>query len=331
MKMPAKTYLSLGLCLFLVFVACSIWPSVFGFLTLFVDALIPFALGAAIAYVGNILMSFYERHYFPSRQTGFAAKSRRPVCLAGACLTVVLLLIAVVWVVVPQFVACLQTLIQQAPAAVERLLSTPWVAENLPQTWLDQVSSFDWAAQLPRILGLLQTGAVGAADRMQGVFTALFSGVTTWAIAGIFALNILAQKERLGRQVHRLTKRFLRPRWRERLYGGLRRLDASFHRYIVGQCTEAVILGSLCALGMLVFGLPYAGMVGVLVGVFALVPLVGAYVGAVVGAFMVLSVSPWQALLFLVFFLVLQQLEANLLYPRVVGASVGLPGIWVRW
>ncbi len=122
---------------------------------------------------------------------------------------------------------------------------------------------------------------------------------------------------------------YLRLSWKDRILHAAELLNTCFHRFIVGQCVEAVILGVLCTLGMLIFRFPYAGMIGTLVGVCALIPIVGAYVGAFVGAFMILSVSPIKALLFLIFLVILQQIEGNLIYPRVVGSSVGLPGIWV--
>ena len=136
-------------------------------------------------------------------------------------------------------------------------------------------------------------------------------------------------KERLGHQFRRLLDTYWKPRWTEKLYYVLRTVDNCFHRFIVGQCVEAVILGLLCILGMLIFRFPYAGMIGALIGFTALIPVAGAYIGAVVGALMIFTVSPIQALLFLVFLVVLQQLEGNLIYPRVVGSSIGLPGIWV--
>ena len=121
----------------------------------------------------------------------------------------------------------------------------------------------------------------------------------------------------------------MRPKWAKRLLYGLRIFNESFRGYIVGQCTEAVILGVLCVVGMLIFRFPYAGMIGSLVGFTALIPVAGAYIGAAVGAVMILTQSPLKALLFGVFLVILQQLEGNLIYPRVVGRSIGLPALWV--
>ena len=148
-------------------------------------------------------------------------------------------------------------------------------------------------------------------------------------LALIFSLYLLAGKEKLQAQLARLLSTYLRPSWNRNLHHVAGVLNNCFHRYIVGQCTEAVILGSLCALGMLLLRLPYATMIGALVAFTALIPIAGAYIGASVGFFMIVTVSPMKGLIFLIFLLVLQQLEGNFIYPRVVGSSIGLPGIWV--
>jgi len=151
----------------------------------------------------------------------------------------------------------------------------------------------------------------------------------TTLLSFIFTLYLLGGRDRLGAQCRRLMRTYLRPGWNERIMHVLSVLNDSFHRYIVGQCTEALILGALCTLGMMLLRLPYATMIGALVAFTALIPVAGAYIGAGVGAFMILTVSPMQALVFLIFLVILQQLEGNIVYPRVVGASIGLPGIWV--
>ena len=148
-------------------------------------------------------------------------------------------------------------------------------------------------------------------------------------IALIFALYLLAGKDRLNRQFHALADTYLPERFTRRLWYVLVTAHDTFTRFFVGQFTEAIIIGVLCTLGMALFRLPYATMIGTLVGATALLPVVGAYLGAGIGAFMILTVNPLQALVFLIFIAVLQQLEGNLIYPRVVGTSIGLPGIWV--
>ena len=145
----------------------------------------------------------------------------------------------------------------------------------------------------------------------------------------IFAIYILASKEKLQSQIARTAKAYVKPEILKRTENVLKVADETFSSFIVGQCTEAVILGVLCIIGMKLFGFPYAPMVGTFIGATALIPVVGAYIGGAVGFIMILTVSPVKAALFLVFLVVLQQLEGNIIYPRVVGSSIGLPGMWV--
>ena len=161
--------------------------------------------------------------------------------------------------------------------------------------------------------------------------SAAFSTVFSVFASFVFAVYLLSGKETLTAGLNRVVNAYIKP---EKVRGGLKRvfsvLDDCFHRFIVGQCTEAIILGVLCIVGMTIFRFPYATMIGTLVGFTALIPIAGAYIGAAVGAFMVFTAdSLIGAALFIVFIVVLQQLEGNLIYPRVVGASIGLPGIWV--
>lgn len=149
-------------------------------------------------------------------------------------------------------------------------------------------------------------------------------------IAWVFGFGALRLgKDTLARQCKRLMERYMKPVWREKANYVLSILNDSFHKYVAGQCIEAVILGMLCMVGMLLLRLPYATMVGALIAVTALIPVAGAYIGGGVGALMIFSVSPVQAVVFVIFLVILQQLEDNLIYPKIVGSSLGLPAIWV--
>jgi len=154
-----------------------------------------------------------------------------------------------------------------------------------------------------------------------GAVSSLFSFLVTSLLSLIFSIYLLAEKETLSSEMDRLARRYLGSRAYKNVCYVIHILDDCFHRYIVGQCLEAVILGGLCVLGMAILRIPYALMVGALVAFTALIPVAGAYIGAGVGAFMILTVDPVKALIFLVFLVILQQLEGNLIYPRVVGSS----------
>lgn len=228
----------------------------------------------------------------------------------------------------------MRILIEQLPKAMESSLI--WLEDNFEisglfagENNLLKGDSLDIKESLLKAFNFLFTGVGGAMGAAFGIVTSMFSKAVTILISFIFSIYILAGKEKLGGQIRILFKTYLPKRFVEKLFYVLRVMNDSFHNYIVGQCTEAVILGALCAGGMLILQLPYAAMIGCLVGFVALIPVAGAYIGAIVGAFMIFTISPVQAVIFIVYLAVLQQLEGNLIYPRVVGSSVGLPGIWV--
>ncbi len=325
MKLEWKTCWRLGVAAFLLYLAIYYWETVSGLLGLLLGACVPLVLGAVIAYLINILMGFYERHWFPNSRKKLALASRRPVCMLAALLTVVLVLVLVVQMVVPEFISCVNALIRQAPAAVDELLSNPAIERLIPADIEERLAEMDWSALVKNIEKILIGGFTGAISAVGSIF----SGAVTALFALIFAVYILLGKDTLGRQCNRLMDGYLPEKWRARVRYALALLNRSFRSYVVGQCTEAVILGGLCMAGMSLLRFPYAAMIGALVGVTALIPVAGAYIGAGVGAFMILSVSAEKALWFLVYIVVLQQLEGNLIYPRVVGSSIGLPGIFV--
>lgn len=324
MKLTRKTCWQVGVAAFLLYLAIYYWGSAARLLRVFVGACVPLILGGVIAYVINILMAFYEKHYILPKG-GKLAGLRRPVCMLGALLTVVFVLVFVVRLVVPELLSCLNALVRQAPAAVDRLLRNPAVQKMIPADIEERIASIDWNNAVVHARKVLLSGFSGAANAVSSIF----SGIVTALFALIFSIYLLLGKDTLSRQCGRVLDSYLKPAWREKVRYALGVLNSSFHSYVVGQCTEAVVLGGLCIGGMMLFKFPYATMIGTLVGVTALIPVAGAYIGAGVGAFMILSVSPEKAIWFLVFIVVLQQLEGNLIYPRVVGSSIGLPGIFV--
>ncbi len=329
MKLSWKTCLKVGLSVFIVYLCIHYWPAVAGVLGAMLGAAMPLLIGGAVAYIVNILMSFYERHYFPRSQKKLIIKSRRPASLLLAFLSVVAIATAVVWLVVPQLISCVGLLVAELPRAFT--VAVEWLEQRdiLPEDIVGSLAAIDWQSKITDIVGVITTGLGSVVDivvkTVSSVFSVLFSGL----LSVIFSIYLLAGKETLGRQCHKLLSRYLPSGWYEKLRYVLSVLDDCFHRYIVGQCTEAVILGLLCTAGMFLLRLPYAAMVGALVAFTALIPVAGAYIGAGIGAFMILTVSPVKALIFLLFICILQQLENNLIYPKVVGSSMGLPAIWV--
>lgn len=322
-RLEKKSVLMIAAACLVLFLLIHYWASVASVIGALVQGLVPILLGFMIAYLVNICMRFYERLLLCSR------KSHSPVgktiCMLLAILTILLVLVLVVLLIVPQFTACVKTLMEKAPSAVDLLLSKPEMTTLVPANLAEELSALDWESLADKAIPMLQTGLSGA---WAGISSGVSSLVSVF-LALVFSLYFLSGKDRLKAQAARLLRCTVRSEHMSRITHVISVLDESVQRYVVGQCTEAVILGTLCILGMLVLKLPYAQMIGTLVGVCALIPVAGAFIGAFVGAFMILSVSVEKALIFLIFFVILQQLEGNLIYPRVVGKSVGLPGIWV--
>lgn len=329
MKVDWKTCGRIGVSIFLLFLCMHYWNAAAGIFLMMLKAASPLVTGCVIAYIVNILMSFYESHYFPGKITGNAAKSRRPVCMAAAFLTLFAVVALLIKMVVPELLSCIQLLGVKLSEVLRQYDTNSILLSLVPEELMKALAAMDWEKSLEQVTKFLSSGVGGAVGTMTNMVSSIFSGIVTWLVGFIFSIYLLSGKEKLQAQCGRFLKSYIREGWNRKILYVCSVLNDSFHRYIVGQCVEAVILGSLCTVGMLLFRLPYAVMIGTLIGFTALIPVAGAYIGAGVGAFMILTVSPVKAVLFLVFIIVLQQVEGNVIYPRVVGSSVGLPGIWV--
>ena len=332
-KLDWKTCFRIGVTVFVLFLAVHYWDSAFYLLSLVIGAAAPLLTGCVIAYLLNILMSFYEKHYFPKKKSKWVSKSRRITCLIAACATLLGIVILIFRLVIPELIACIQLLTAEIPKVLE--ICSDYIAKNgaiisyLPEDFSKSLTNINWQEKISQMVQFLSQGFTGAAKAAASVLSVVFSGVVNLVVGIIFSIYLLFGKERLAGQTEKFLSRYLKKSWNQKLHYVVGTLNDSFHRFIVGQCLEAVILGVLCTIGMLIFRFPYAGMIGALIGFTALIPIAGAYIGAGVGALMILTVSPEKALLFLIFIVVLQQVEGNLIYPKVVGASIGLPGIWV--
>jgi len=295
------------------------------------SATAPLLLGAVIAYVLNLLLRRIEAFYFPNSKNPKVIKSRRPVCLLLSFLALFLIIILVVNLVVPELASSIRLIVEEIPGVVEEIRL--WALETFREVPAVQEAladmNIDWKETLTRIFGILMAGAGGLFTSVMSAVSGLFGAVAQTLIGTIFAIYLLSTKETLSEQADTLMKVYLKPQTREKILYTAEVFHKTFSSFIVGQVIEAVIIGALCALGMMFLRIPYAAMTGTVVGVTALIPVVGAYIGAAVGAFMVFTVNPVQAVVFIIFLICLQQLEGNLIYPKVVGSSIGLPGMWV--
>ena len=334
MKQEWKTPLRIGAVLFGLYLAIHYWGNLSALAALALGAGFPLMLGAVIAYAVNILMCMYESWYFPNSKSQAVLKSRRPVCLLLAYASLIALVALIVGMILPELIQSVSLLIQELAPILQQL--SVKLNENLGPNQLAALSGLfaadgtvNWQELAVKVINFLLAGLGGVMGSLMSLISATISTAFTAIVSVIFSIYLLMGKETLSRQCALVLKTYLKPGWYSHLLYFLETLHNCFRRFVVGQCTEAIILGLLCMGGMMLFQFPYASMVGTLIGFTALIPVAGAYIGAGVGAFMIFTVSPIKALLFLVFISVLQQLEGNLIYPRVVGSSIGLPGIWV--
>lgn len=305
--------------------------SLFSGLMLLKGILTPLLLGCAVAYVLNIGICKIESIPALQKDGSLLNRIKRPLSIICSIGIVFAIIALVVNIVIPQLMDAIGVLIKGIPSTISQLLT--WLSasdKDWPgvETFLQSLN-LNWPQMIQKAVSYLSNGLTDLFASTLAILSSVGALAVNGMVALIFSIYILAGKEKLFRQFQTAAKTYMNQRHYEKLALILSTAHDTFTRFIIGQCTEAVIIGALCAGGMFLLRFPYASMVGTLIGATALIPVVGAYLGAFIGAFMIFTVSPLKALGFLVFIVVLQQLEGNLIYPRVVGSSVGLPGIWV--
>lgn len=291
--------------------------------------LMPFLTGFAIAFVINVPMKKIEKHLFTKNKK--LEKWRRPVAyLLTLALVIGIITLALV-VVIPELVNTIGMLAEQIPVAVKAVQK--WIMD-IPNRYpalapaIEELN-IDWSSISSSIVDFVQTLASGLVNSGVGLFSGIVSGVATFVIAFTFSIYVLFQKEKLGRQAKQVLYAVFPDKITEKVLSVAKLSNQVFSSFLSGQCVEAVILGTLFVIAMSICGMPYAMLTGIVIAITALVPIVGAFIGCAVGILLIVMVNPIQALWFLILFLVLQQVEGNLIYPHVVGNSVGLPSIWV--
>lgn len=329
-KQNFKKMLGLAGALIVVFLVIHYWGKLEGLISVGVGAAMPLIIGCVLAYVINILMKTFENWYDKLFKVEVARKIKRVVCLILAFLSLAGIIALIINLVLPELINCIASFIRLIPGALQTVVDIVG-EEQILQMFPELQKGFDFSSISSQVEQLIKTvlgGVGGAVGSIMNVVTSAVSAVVNVVIGLIFSLYVLLDKEGLGRRCKTLISTYF-SKASDKIFYVAKVLDDSFHSFIVGQCLEAVVLGTLCVIGMLIFRFPYAVMIGVFIGFTALIPVAGAYIGAAVGAIMILTISPIQAVEFLIFIVVLQQLEGNLIYPKVVGKSIGLPGIWV--
>ena len=315
----------------LLLVVVLFWSRISEALSFLTGILKPFILGGALAFILNLPLSFLEKKVFRNLK-GRGEKFKRPLSIFLSLVFVLLLILILLLTVEPEVISAFESIISSIPSLVTRVESwsndvlTP-VLKNNPE--LLKSLETNWDSLLSKSLSFLKDGLSALLSSTLVAANSLISSITSFVVALIFAIYVLGDKERLERQFRSLLKAYTSKETEEYVLHVFSVLHRSFSSFISGQCLEAVILGSIFILVLSILRFPYSVMIGVVVMFSALLPIVGAFIACIFGAFIILLSSPVKALYFVVIFLIIQQLENNLIYPRVVGSSVGLPALWV--
>ena len=323
-------FLGIGACIVLYWMlheeerVSAIWKTITGILA-------PFVLGAGLAFILNVPMRSFEGMFSWVKNLSL----RRVIALLLTLIAFALVLALVFWLLIPQVAATVQSLIPQMVDFFQN--AQTWVfdfLENNPQLWeLVQNNSnfqnFDWGKLIEKAMSVVSSSLTTIANGAFSAIGSIFGAVVNTVIGIVFAVYCLFRKEILARQGRRLLYALLPEKISDEAVRIFRLTNSTFSNFLSGQCIEVLILGCMFAVSMAIFRMPYIPLVSVLVAVTAFIPVVGAFVGCIFGAFFILVDNPLQAVWFIVMFLVLQQIEGNLIYPKVVGDSIGLPGMWV--
>ena len=327
--------------IFIIFAAAVIFWSVLNYSIIIsavrwvIGVLSPLIIGLCFAFVLNLLLrpleSGWDRLFLRKGDSPLAKKLKRPVSIFISIILTLGAIVAVFFIIIPEVSRTLRTIIDALPGYFEDLKAwwkglSEFLAEYsviLPEL------NFENTAIIAKLTEFVTSSGEMIFNHTINTTTAIVSAVFNIFIGFAFCIYLLAGKERLIGQSKRTLTAALSEKRAKRIFAFFSRVNDSFSHFVTGQVVEAIIIGLLCFIGMLILGLPYATVVSVLVGVTALIPILGAYIGTAIGALLILVESPIKALWFIVFIIILQQLEGNLIYPHVVGKSVGLPGIWV--
>lgn len=339
-KETTKKILLISAAVLIMAVVIFNYSTVFTALGKLLNIVFPFILGGAMAFIFNVPLRSLE-----TRVLKKDFKGKRGICILLTLLFILAILAGALLIIIPQVVKSMQTLIEEIEALAARyssmedvrkgLMETyPWTAKFLSDS---RVLNIDYASALQKLSSYLKDwvsnigsgNGGGLMNSVTGVVTSIVSGVATFFIGFAFSIYCLFRKEALARQMRQILYALFKESTAEKILEVGSLSNVTFSNFIRGQCLEAVILGTLFLICMSIFRIPYALLVAVLITITALVPIFGAFVGCFVSALLLLIVDPKYCVEFLIMFIVLQQIEGKLIYPHVVGSTVGLPSIWV--
>jgi len=327
-KVLSKWLIGIAAACILIFLGVQNIGIVAGAVSWVLGLIMPLILGLVFALILNVPMHFFESHLFSKTKKPFLKKIRRPLSYIISLVMIIGVLVGVVWLVIPELAGAVKLIVQSVIDMITRLNAMD-KAELAELPFGSMLLDTDWDKLLDTLQNWLKNKSGSIVNTAVGTVSSLVGGIFDFFISFIFSIYILFSKEKLKSQVSRLVRVWLPRSFGEWLIHASHVASGNFRNFISGQSLEAVILGVLCMIGMLILDIPYAPMVGALIGVTALIPVVGAFIGTIVGAFMILTVEPIKAVIFVVFLLILQQLEGNLIYPKVMGSRVNLPAMWI--
>lgn len=311
--------------------------SVLGFLAGIVKIFAPVITGFCLAFILNILMNFFENKVF--KRLGKSKKRvlnslLRPFSLVSTIITMFGFIVLLMFIIIPQLEDSIMLLVEKVPVYYADFVS--WIDSLVERFSLEvstemlhnpQIKIEDIVAMAEKIFTFESTGDI--LNTTMGVTSTVVSGFINLVLGFVIAVYILAEKEKIGEFVNRILNAVLPEKPYKHLCDVCSVASNSFANFITGQFTDALILAILTFIGMLIFGFPNAAVVSVIIGISALIPVVGPIVGEIIGCLLIFMESPLKALLFLIFVLILQAIDNNFIYPKIVGKSVGLPGILV--
>lgn len=305
------------------------YEMIFKSISKLISVIMPFILGFIIAFILNVLMIRVEKVLNKFFTTNKFQIIKRIASIILSILILLGVLLLVVKLVIPEILNAIKLIAASLPEVFETLEKWSKGDSGISlqlKSFFDTVDVQSLTSEFSEFAKIGFTGVLGSTVDILSMFV---NGIFNIIVGFVFAIYILMSKETLKRQTRKLLSTCLPPKITNKIIEIATISRTTFTNFIIGQTIEAIILGSLCALGMKIFGFPYAPMVGTLVGITAFIPIIGAFIGGGIGAFMIMTVDPMQALLFIIYLVILQQIEGDLIYPRVVGSSVGLPSIWV--
>lgn len=298
---------------------------IWSFLGFVIKLIMPFILGLVIAFVLNILINLIEHKLLDKAK--MKDKSKRVISLLLSLAIVFAFIVILLSLIIPQLQNTVSLFVDNMPVYEEN------VRELLDKFNVDQDTVMqieEWVQNFgDTAVEYIKNNSDKIFEVTLGVASNVISVLVNTVIAFVFAIYLLVQKEKLLYQVNKVLRAYLPFKRVSKIRDIAKLSNRICAHFVSGQCLEAIIIGVLCFIGMLLLGIPYAGSISVLIGVTALIPVYGAFIGTIIGAFLIFMVSPIKALIFIIFIIILQQFEGNLIYPKVVGKSVGLPGIWV--